>query len=67
MRRYLFLAEPVVYTLSALGPPQVWLPSPSHAMLHIDSAMLELPTSSLPQKHCPPYSVPARLNPLAPQ
>ena len=63
----LLAAADLVYTLSAKLPPQVSEGSPSHGMSHLLSAKLELPASSLSQKHCPPYSVPARLYPLAPQ
>ena len=55
--------DEVVYTLRARLPPQVSEASPSQGMSQWLSARAELPLSSFPQKHCPAYSVPARLKP----
>lgn len=44
------------------GPPQISLTSPLHLDVHLPGRLAEL-ISSLPQKHWPPFSVPAYLAP----
>lgn len=48
------------------GPPQISLASPLHLDVHLPGRLAEL-ISWLPQKHWPPFSVPAYLAPIESQ